>query len=75
MESQLQAQELGALVNRFAASLPERDRGLFLRRYFYGEPLAKAAGRYGLTPHHAAVILSRVRKKLAACLEKEELEG
>lgn len=75
VESQLQAQELGALVNRFAASLPERDRGLFLRRYFYGEPLAKAAGRYGLTPHHAAVILSRVRKKLAACLEKEELEG
>ena len=63
--------ELGSCINQFVRRLPERDGNLFIRRYFYGEDLETAAGRYGVTAHNAAVILSRVRQKLKRQLEQE----
>lgn len=72
-ESAYMAKELGGAINRFAHALPERECNLFLRRYFYSEPIAKIAARYGITSHHASVILSRVRKKLKDYLKMEGL--
>ena len=65
------AQELEQCVRQFAASLPERTAGVFLRRYFFTEPVADIAKRFGLTEGHVMVLLSRTRKKLRAHLLKE----
>lgn len=47
------------------------DRNVFLRRYFFTEPVAEIARRYGLTENNVMVILSRTRKKLKKHLIKE----
>ena len=70
-EGEYIAKELGQTINTFVRSLPEREANLFIRRYFFGERVEDLAPRYQLTPHNAAVILSRVRQKLKKRLEKE----
>lgn len=65
--------ELEATVNRFLRTLPERDCNLFLRRYWYGEPLAEIALRYGLKLNTVKTSLFRSRQKLKAYLEQEDI--
>jgi len=71
VEGECEAAELGRAVRRFIHSLPRRDGNVFLRRYFFTEPVADIARHYGLTENHVMVILSRTRKKLKAHLVKE----
>ena len=63
--------ELEALVNRFLGGLPARDCNVFLRRYWYVEPLEVIAARYGLKENTVKTILRRTREKLRVYLEKE----
>jgi len=63
--------ELAGAINRFVRNLPEREGNLFIRRYFFAENLSQLALRYGLSANHAAVLLSRTRKKLKQFLQKE----
>lgn len=63
--------ELEALVNRFLGGLPVRECNVFLRRYWYVEPLEAIAGRYGLKENTVKTILRRTREKLRTYLEKE----
>lgn len=65
------AKELEQCIREFVRALPARDGNVFVRRYFFTEPVAEIAGRYGLTASHVMVILSRMRKKLRAHLVKE----
>ena len=60
-------------VNRFLSTLPKRKRVLFVRRYFCLDSIAEIASRYGLKESYITVTLMRVRNKLRAYLEKEEL--
>ena len=70
-EAKLMLRELGEAVSRFAAALPERERKLLIRRYYYVESVGDIAERYGLRPGNVSVILSRVRRKLRDYLKKE----
>lgn len=70
-EAACEARELEQCVRRFVRSLPEREGNVLVRRYFFAESAADIARRYGLTENHVAVILSRTRKKLGACLLEE----
>ena len=65
--------ELGQFIRKYINSLPERDRNVFLRRYFFADPIADIAIRYGLSENNVMVILSRTRKKLKNRLQKEGL--
>lgn len=58
-------------VNRFLSKLKERDRNIFVRRYFYLESGTEIAERYGLSETNVNVILNRTRKKLKEHLGKE----
>lgn len=58
-------------VNRFLSTLKERDRNIFVRRYFYLENGSAIAERYGLSETNVNVILNRTRKKLKEHLGKE----
>ena len=63
--------ELREAVNRFLRTLPERECGVFLRRYWFTEPMADIAGRYGMRENTVRTSLFRSREKLRRYLEKE----
>lgn len=63
--------ELRDSIGRFLHSLPARECGIFLRRYFFTESVAAIAARYRITESNVLVILSRTRKKLRTHLESE----
>lgn len=69
----LEAAELAEAVDRFLHALPERECGLFLRRYWFAEPAAVIAKRYGMRENTVRTILFRCRKRLQVYLEKEGL--
>ncbi len=71
VEENFIAKELGKSINRFAKELPERERKIFIRRYFFMETTEEIGKRYALLPGNVAVILHRIRKKLKKHLEKE----
>lgn len=70
-EGEAIAAALGQTIRQFVRQLPPREGDLFVRRYFYTEPVATAAKHCGLTENHAGVILSRTRQKLRTHLCKE----
>ena len=65
------AGQLSESIDTFLHSLPQRDRQLFVRRYFYTEPVREIARSAGLTESNVSVVLHRTRGKLKAHLEKE----
>ena len=71
VEGEYEGRELEQCIRRFVRGLPERDGNVFVRRYFFTEPVAAVAERYGLTENNVMVILSRTRKKLRLKLAKE----
>ncbi|MBR2445809.1 MAG: RNA polymerase sigma factor [Clostridia bacterium] len=64
-------QEFSESFNRFLWSLPERDCNVFLRRYYYLDPISLIAKRYGLSVANVQKVLSRTRAKLREHLAKE----
>ena len=64
--------ELSHAVNRFLKTLPERDRSIFLRRYFFMEDAQAIAEKFTMRKSNILLILSRTRKKLKHFLETEE---
>lgn len=70
-ETAYEAKELRRCIRLFVRSLPEREGNVLVRRYFFAEPVADIAKRYGLTENNVMVILSRTRGKLRAHLLKE----
>ena len=58
-------------VNHFLRCQPERERNVFIRRYYYAEDVEEIARRYGLTRANTDAILSRTRKKLKEALLAE----
>ena len=71
VEAEYEVKELEQCIRRFVRGLPERDGNVFVRRYFFTEPVAVIAKRYGLTESNVTVILSRTWKKLRLKLAKE----
>lgn len=71
VDEALNAKELATAIQDFLDTLPEREQGIFLRRYFYSEETAAIAGRYGMKDAKVLRILSRTRKKLKDYLTKE----
>ncbi len=71
VEKALEDQELSELLNRFLATLPERNRNVFMRRYWYASSIREVAKSYGLSESNVKMILMRTREKLRRYLEKE----
>ena len=71
VENDYDVRELTEYLNRFLRSLNDRDRYLFLRRYWYGDGISEVARKLNVTPHAASVRLFRLRQKLQHYLQKE----
>lgn len=72
-EEILEAEELRNGLNRFLSTLPQRDRQIFLLRYFHLLSAEAIARRISLRPDNVRAILSRTRRKLRQFLHKEGL--
>ena len=67
----LEQKELGNLLNSFVRSLPGEEQRVFVRRYWYLEPVKEIADRYGYSQSKVKSMLLRMRGKLRTYLEKE----
>lgn len=70
VESEVEQNELLCVIEDFLRSLPKRECGIFVRRYFYMASTAEIAKRYGVRESNVHKILSRTRAKLRKELEK-----
>lgn len=71
VEQELSARELTRQLDCFLAALDQRDRVLFVRRYWYGNSISDLAGRFAMTRDQVSVRLFRIRERLRAHLKKE----
>lgn len=67
----MEDRELAELLERFLSALPRRDRDIFLRRYWFVDPLADVARRYGMKENTVKASLFRSRRKLKDYLKQE----
>ena len=65
------AESLRATLNAFLQTLNERDRSVFVRRYYYFEDAAEIGDKYGLKENYVRTLLMRTRKKLTRFLKEE----
>ena len=73
VEKAYEAQELKEAINGFLATLSYSDRFLFMRRYWYSDPVQDIAKMAHSTNNSVAVRLYRIREKLRLYLVKEGL--
>ena len=72
-ENEISAKEIGESINRFLRSVSDRDRNVFLQRYFYVESIKLISKRNNMPVGSVSAILSRTRTKLKNHLIKEGL--
>ena len=73
VEKAYEAQELREAINGFMATLNSSDRFIFMRRYWYSDPVKDIAKMADSTSNSVTVRLFRIREKLRLYLEKEGL--
>ena len=73
VEKEIEAKELAAAVNRFLSVLDYDDRFIFVRRYWYADPVKEIAAAMNSSPNRISLRLFRLREKLRNTLKKEGL--
>ena len=71
LERKLEGEELGQLLNTFMDGLSRENRLIFLRRYWYDDPVREIAERFQISESKVKTQLHRTRKKLQQFLEGE----
>lgn len=74
VEQVLDAMELTRHIENWLGTLPERERRLFVRRYWYGEGLGTLSAADGAKPEQLAQLMFRLRRSLRTHLEAEGVE-
>lgn len=70
-EEAYKAKELSESIDRFLHKLSERDRDIFVARYYFFCSASEIASKLRMNENYVWNILSRTRKKLKDHLEKE----
>lgn len=71
IEEQMAEKKLLEEIEKFLWKLPEADRDIFIRRYWYLDPICEIAKRYKVSAGCIKTNLCRNRKKLFRILEQE----
>ena len=69
------SRELGIAMDAFLDTISPKDRAIFLRRYWFGDPVKSIAADLGLTENAVSLRLHRTRERLRAYLIKEGYHG
>ena len=67
------AKELGRLISDFLREQSEKNRVVFIRRYWYYDSVREIAERYAFSENAVKQILFRMREKLKDFLAEEGL--
>ncbi|MBP5533317.1 MAG: sigma-70 family RNA polymerase sigma factor [Lachnospiraceae bacterium] len=70
-EQEFEANFLAGLIDKFLEGYPKEQQNVFVRRYWYFDPISEICERYGLSQSKVKSILFRMREKLKKYLEKE----
>jgi len=70
-EDKLDIKLLGEAINAYIGTLSDEARNLFVGRYYYLDPLKKAASYCGMSESKAKSLLYRTRQGLRDYLKKE----
>lgn len=70
-QEEAEGRELGEALNGFLETLDREKRAVFLRRYWYGDPIQTIAAQWGVGESKVKTTLYRLRKELKRYLEKE----
>ena len=70
VEDALFYKETARALNAFLGTLDRESRMLFVRRYWYSDPIEDLARAFHTGRHNVSVRLSRIRKKLKKYLEE-----
>ena len=71
VEGQVEASELCRLVDKWLGMCSLEKRKVFVRRYWYMDPVADICKRFGISRSKADTMLHRMREELRTFLEKE----
>ena len=69
-QQELESREAASLVRAALSTLEREDRELFVRRYYYGQTVARAAEEMGMNLSTAKSRLRRGRERLKEALRK-----
>ncbi|MBQ3939620.1 MAG: sigma-70 family RNA polymerase sigma factor [Oscillospiraceae bacterium] len=73
VEQEVDSREIGSGLNRFLGTLSEKQRKIFVQRYWFLMPVDDIAADLRIPKSTVTVTLVRLRKKLRNYLEKEGL--
>lgn len=71
IQQELEQRELVRAIDRFLDTLPDRERRIFLCRYWYLDDIAAISARFGFTRSKVKSMLYRIRNKLRTHLQEE----
>lgn len=64
VEDEVNANELSQIIDDFLETLDQKNRVMFVRRYWYSDSIADIAKLFNTSSHNVSVRLSRTREKL-----------
>lgn len=73
IDDSIDGSHITAVLNAFLRSLPDEERNVFLRRYWYFDSISDIGKRFGHSETKIKSMLFRTRKKLRARLETEDI--
>ena len=73
VEEAVEDKELARHISAFLRTLRKTERNVFVRRYWFCDPIEKIGERYGFSKGKVAMMLKRTRDRLAEYLKKEGL--
>lgn len=65
---------LSRKISEFLRQLPEQDRKIFVRRYYFYDKTEAIADRFGISPEETRAILHETRAKLMNVIMKENFQ-
>ncbi len=71
VEETVEEEELSRAISAFLRTVKESERNIFVRRYWYYDPIESICARYGFTKGKVSMTLKRTRDKLAEYLKKK----
>ncbi|MBE6724243.1 MAG: sigma-70 family RNA polymerase sigma factor [Ruminococcaceae bacterium] len=71
VEGEVERLELQKMLNDFLLALPQTERVVFMRRYWYMDSVSDIAGRFACSESKVKSMLYRTRNRLRAMHEKE----
>ena len=74
VEEHLERRQLAQSISAWLDGLEDGDQRLFIRRYWYGDPVKELAAEWGQGANALSQRLLRLRKGLRAFLESEGVE-